>query len=66
MPDEDQRWGIVDEETMVRKYDFGEEIYALDRQTGETKKLDQQPGLILEKEIAEAEENVKLSCRNEF
>ena len=28
-PDENQWWGIVDEETMVWKYDFKEEIYAL-------------------------------------
>ena len=31
MFDKDQQWGIVDEETVVRKYDFEEEIYALDR-----------------------------------
>ena len=36
MTDEDQRWGIVDEETMVRKYDFEEEISVLDRRTGES------------------------------
>ena len=64
--DEDQRWGIVDKETMVRKYDFEGEIYVLDRQTKETQNLDQWPGLILEKEIEEALENVKLSCRNEL
>ena len=29
MLDKDQRWGIVDEETVVDKYDFKEEIYAL-------------------------------------
>ena len=32
---EDQRWGIIDEEIMVRKYEFLEEIYVLDQRTGE-------------------------------
>ena len=31
-----QRWGIIDEEIMVQKYDFEEEIYVLDRRTGES------------------------------
>ena len=35
-PNEDQRWGIVDEETVVWKYDFNGEIYVLDRRTEET------------------------------
>ena len=30
-PNEDQRWGIVDKETMAQKYDFEEESYALDQ-----------------------------------
>ena len=37
MPDEYQRWGIVDEETVVQKYDLEEEIYALDQWTKENK-----------------------------
>ena len=32
-PDEDQRWEIVDEETLVEKCNFEGEIYALDRQS---------------------------------
>ena len=51
---------------MVRKYDFEEEIYVLDRQTGEIQNQIKRPGLILEKDIAGASENDKLSCGNEF
>ena len=40
----DQRWGIIDEETMVWKYNFEEEIYALDRWSEETQKSDQWSG----------------------
>ena len=36
MLDEDQRWGIIDEEIVVQKYNFEGEIYVLDRRTGET------------------------------
>ena len=35
-PDEDQWWGIIDEEIMVWKYDFEEEICVLDPRTGES------------------------------
>ena len=35
-PDENQRWGIVDEENVVRKYDFEGEMYVLDRRSRET------------------------------
>ena len=61
-PDEYQWWGFVDEETMVWKYDFEGEIYVDQRDS----KLDQRPGLILEKEIAEAPKNVKMRCGNDF
>ena len=36
MLDEDKQWGIVDKETMARKYDFEGEIYMSNRQTEET------------------------------
>ena len=35
-PDKDQRWGIVDEETLVQKCNFEGEIYELYRKSGET------------------------------
>ena len=31
-----QQWGIIDEETVVQKYDFEEEIYELDQWSRET------------------------------
>ena len=65
-PDKYQWWEIIDEETMVRKYDFEEEIYVLYWRIRKIQNYIKWPELILEKEILEALENVKLSFRNEF
>ena len=64
-PDEDQQWGIVETETWCRNIISRGNLCARSTDRRDSK-LDQRTRLIMEKEIAEAPENVKLSCGNEF
>ena len=64
-PDGDQRWQIVETKTWYENMVSRGNLCARSMNQRDSK-LDQRPGLILDKEIVEAPENIKLSCGNEF